>query len=163
VTVWDWERGEIVSTMEASAAFAVFDPTGGRIATSRRAEGIADVWDAQTGERLATFAAPAVIGDLTFSPNGTTVATGHADGTVRLWDPDTGVQQLVLHGDGGRVVNVLFSPDGTQLGSVGADGMLRVWALDLDELIAIANTRLTRTLSDDECRQYLHLERCPTN
>jgi hypothetical protein len=27
--------------------------------------------------------------------------------------------------------------------------------------VAIANDRLTRGFTDDECRQYLHLERCP--
>lgn len=32
-------------------------------------------------------------------------------------------------------------------------------ALDLDDLIAIATTRLTRGFSADECIQYLHLER----
>ena len=42
------------------------------------------------------------------------------------------------------------------------DGIVRVWALDLDDLIAIAHDRLTRTLSDDECRHYLHRERCPS-
>ena len=42
------------------------------------------------------------------------------------------------------------------------DGLVRVWALDLDELIAIATDRLTRTLTEDECRQFLHVERCPT-
>ena len=47
------------------------------------------------------------------------------------------------------------------LASVGDDGLVRVWALDLDELIAIATDRLTRTLTEDECRQYLHVERCP--
>ena len=47
------------------------------------------------------------------------------------------------------------------LASIGDDGIARVWALDLDDLIAIANDRLTRGFSEDECRQYLHLERCP--
>lgn len=32
-------------------------------------------------------------------------------------------------------------------------------ALDLDDLIAIATTRLTRGFSADECIQYLHLKR----
>ena len=49
-----------------------------------------------------------------------------------------------------------FSPDGKRLASAAPDGVVRVWALDLDELIAIAEDELTRGLTDDECRQYLH-------
>jgi hypothetical protein len=48
------------------------------------------------------------------------------------------------------------------LASQTDDGVVHLWALDLDDLIAIANDRLTRQLSDDECRQYLHLESCPS-
>jgi hypothetical protein len=36
--------------------------------------------------------------------------------------------------------------------------LVRVWALDLDVLIDIARTKVTRELTDDECRQYLHQE-----
>ena len=42
-----------------------------------------------------------------------------------------------------------------ELASVDEDGLVRVWALDLDDLITIAKDRLTRTLTDAECRQYL--------
>lgn len=30
-----------------------------------------------------------------------------------------------------------------------------------DELTELAHTRLTRTLTGEECRQYLHVETCP--
>ncbi len=33
---------------------------------------------------------------------------------------------------------------------------MRVWALDLDDLIEIAEREVTRTLTEQECRQYLH-------
>ncbi|MDQ3738481.1 MAG: winged helix-turn-helix domain-containing protein [Actinomycetota bacterium] len=161
VTIWDWERGAVVSTIDTSASLVVFDPTGTRIATSRRVEGIADVWNAQTGERVATLTSVSPIGDIRFGPEGTSVATGHTDGTVRLWDPDTGVQQLTLDASRTPIRAVRFSTDGSRLATVDYHGLARVWALDLDDLIAIATDRLTRALSDDECRQYLHLERCP--
>ena len=43
-----------------------------------------------------------------------------------------------------------------------AAGVVRIWALDLDELIGIAKRKLTRTLTTPECREYLHVDRCPT-
>jgi len=36
------------------------------------------------------------------------------------------------------------------------------WFLDLDDLIAIAHEEVPRTLTDKECRQYLHAEQCPS-
>jgi hypothetical protein len=44
--------------------------------------------------------------------------------------------------------------------SVESDGVVRVWALDLGELIAIAKDELTRGLTDEDCRQYLHQPSC---
>jgi WD40 repeat protein len=160
VTIWDWARGDAVATIDATAQRVVFDPTGTHIATNRLVEGIVDVWDVETGERVTSLAAPSAVGALTYGLDGTTLATGHADGTVRLWDPDAGTQRLVLPADDGRIVQVVFDPEGSRLASVSEDGLVRVWTLELDDLITVAEQRLTRTLSDEECRQYLHIERC---
>ncbi len=43
----------------------------------------------------------------------------------------------------------------------GREGMVRVWALDIDDLLAIAQQKVTRSLTEDECRQYLHVDACP--
>ena len=99
---------------------------------------------------------------MTWSQDGARVATSGADGTVRVWDARTGVPILVLRGHGSQVgLNPLlarrFEPR-----SSGPDGVVRIWALDLDDLIAIAERNVTRELTEPECREYLHLDACPT-
>jgi hypothetical protein len=47
------------------------------------------------------------------------------------------------------------------LASQDRRGTVRVWALDIDDLLEIARQEVTRSLTNEECRQYLHVERCP--
>ena len=62
----------------------------------------------------------------------------------------------MLPGDGDVIVDIAISPDGTKLATSGFIPFVRVWALDLDDLIEIAEGELTRDLTEEECRQYLH-------
>jgi WD40 repeat protein len=68
---------------------------------------------------------------------------------------------LTLTGHTAGISGVSFSPDGTRLATSSADGTVRVYLLNIEELIALAKSRVTRTLTDEECRQYLRLEACP--
>jgi WD40 repeat protein len=164
VNIWDWERGEVVRTIEALAQRAIYDPTGALIATTAGVDGVAEIWDSETGQKIATLAGhTGGVEAVAFSADGTRLASAGADGTVRLWDPRAGEQLLVLRGHAGLVSSVSFSPDVSRLASVGADGYVRVWALDLDDLIEIAEGELTRTFTDVECRQYLHVPNCPSS
>jgi WD40 repeat protein len=159
--VWDWRSDEAVTTITTPASRVVFDPSGERIASSS-GEGVAKVWDVRTGDELATLEGhTGRVLDVAFSPDGASIATAGADGTVRLWDADGGSQPLVLRGHRLAVGTVVFSPDGSKLASVSFDGTARVWALDLDDLIDIATSKLTRTLTHEECRQFLHVDSCP--
>jgi WD40 repeat protein len=66
------------------------------------------------------------------SPDGTILAAGYQDGSVRLWSMDTGEQLTVLEGHEDRVVSLAFSPDGTLLASGGTDGTVRLWGVPGD-------------------------------
>jgi WD40 repeat protein len=167
VVTWDWRSGEVEPIIDTPAAFALASPTGRLVATTSRqgtltgSGGPVEVWDPAAGRRVATLAGSAgVVLDVAFSADGSRLATSGQDGTVRIWDPASGEELLVLRGQY-PAFSVAFSPDGSQLASVGSDGVVRVWALDLAELVQIAEDELTRTLTDEECQRYLHVERCP--
>ncbi len=161
VRIWEWERNVVTRTLETEAEVSVFDPSGSKIATADP-RGDVRVWNVRSGAILATLAGhTGGVSDVAFSPDGSRIATGGFDGNVRLFDADSGRQHLMLRGHTLNISSVAFSPDGTKLASESADGILRIWALDLDDLIQIAKQELTRGLTLDECRRYLHLERCP--
>jgi len=162
--IWDWARGRILHTIDAESDFpqVEFDPTGPRVALTGSG-GRVEIWNAETGEREAVLAGhPGVVNDIAFSPDGARIATASEDGRVQLFDAETGAPQLVLPALGCAVEGLSFGPDGTKLASSSWCDGVRIWALDIDDLLEIADREAGRSLTDEECRQYLHVDRCPS-
>jgi WD40 repeat protein len=61
-----------------------------------------------------------------FSPDGTRLAAGGADGAVRVYDVATGKRLLALEQHADWVTGLAFSPDGTRLASASRDKSARV-------------------------------------
>ncbi|MYF91008.1 MAG: T9SS type A sorting domain-containing protein [Gemmatimonadetes bacterium] len=64
-----------------------------------------------------------------FSPDGTLLASGSEDDTVKLWDVATKTNIATLEGHTDYVYSVAFSPDGTLLASGSEDDTVKLWGI----------------------------------
>jgi WD40 repeat protein len=72
-----------------------------------------------------------------FAPDGTRLASGSKDRTLRLWDTVSGECSAVLHGHKEDVWSCAFAPNGTHLASGSDDQTLRLWDTASGECLAI--------------------------
>jgi WD40 repeat protein len=154
IEVWHWpagwQSGEIAHSLpETTSSSLAFDPSGERIATVHVTLTSAQVWDLASDTVNELDRGSGAAQDVAWSPDGALIATAGADGVIRLWEAETGVFRLALHGHSTGVDKVRFSPDGSKLASVAPDGTLRIWALDLDDLIDLAWGKLSREFIHD--------------
>jgi len=112
-------------------------PDGQRV-TSVGIDGHVFVWDvgehkdAQLVHHFATaFTRLRLVG---FSGDGQTVAIGHRDGIVRLWQAATGEASLSLMGNTGLIFALALSKDGRMLATGGKEGRLSLWGLPTGEV-----------------------------
>jgi WD40 repeat protein len=151
---------------ENVAGSVTYSPDGALLLTPgsdpETQEGTVIIWDADTGDEVKTLRGhPGPVFDATFSPDGSLIASGAGE-DVRVWDAATGTEAVqLIHGES-IIYEVAFDPAGSRLVSTSdLVGLVRVWALDVDDLIQIAEDRLTRTFTAAECEIY-DIDPCPT-
>src|SRR2546423_461098 len=80
-----------------------------------------------SAEQSATLKGGGVVWDVVFSLDGKRIASGSEDRTIRVWDAQTGKEQLSLKGHTDIVRSVCFSPDGKRIASASYDNIVKVW------------------------------------
>ena len=155
VSVVERSSGQVRHRLPADSELVAVSPDSRQLATMQD-DGDVVLWDLDTGvrvRRLIGHVGP--VWDMAYSPDGRQLATSGQDATVRLWDLEAETRSLVLRGHDKVVLSVRFSPSGDRLVTASGDGTVRIWAVALDDLVRLASSRLTRALTDDECRRYL--------
>jgi WD40 repeat protein len=126
-----------------------WSPDGTRIVTGSHVQssvsgalgGALRMWDAITGAELATLTRPGQgpVRAVAWSPDGTRIAAGCGEETVRIWDAADGSELLTLAGGKGTAWALAWSPDGSRIvagsnawgtavsGAAGLVGTLTIW------------------------------------
>ena len=164
--IWDTVTGKLLLVLSNEGVFVsgiAYSPDGKWIATTSN-DATVKIWDAETGKLLNTLTGhTGPTFGVTFSPDGRYLASTSVDGTVKIWNVADNFtsQPLTLYGHTGTIYRVAFSPDGTRLVTASRDGTARVHAFEMEDLVALAKSRLTRELTQNECQKYFHVDVCP--
>ncbi|RSM55833.1 hypothetical protein DMB66_35195 [Actinoplanes sp. ATCC 53533] len=141
-----------------------YSPDGRTIATGGD-DGNIRIWNANGKEQpriLRGHRGP--VWSVAFRPDGRQIVSAGHDSSERIWDTATGEELVSLRGHGAFVEQAQFGPDETLITAHG-DGTIRLTRCavcgPINHVRAIADAHVTRPLSADERRSYLH-EQGPT-
>ncbi|MDZ8050142.1 MAG: protein kinase domain-containing protein [Aulosira sp. ZfuVER01] len=148
VKLWDVNTGKEICTLtghQLQVSSVAFSPQGQLLASASFDRTIC-LWQLPTtGEfknrpncsLLGTFSGHAwAVLTIAFSPDGTILATGSDDNTIKLWEVNTGQVITTLLGHSWSVVAVTFTADGTMLISASRDRTVKLWKVSTAEEIA---------------------------
>jgi WD40 repeat protein len=105
--------------------------------------------DLMTGKETQCLHPATGVTSVVYSPDGTALATGSEDGTVRLWDAASGNELRVLRGHARRIYCIAFSPNGKTLVSGGLDRTSRFWNVSTGELLRKTDWQPASARRDD--------------
>ena len=164
VRVWDLASGCELRTLSGHSHWvnAVAVTPDGKLAVSASADQTLKVWEMGSGRELRTLNGHnGSVNAVAVTPDGWRVASAGEDNTVRIWDLAGGRELITLQAHERAVNGVTWSPDGKCLLSAGADRKIHIYAMDMDLLLSLVRSLVTRNLTPEECQKYLHLDEVP--
>ena len=153
VGVWDLDTGRHLAWLDGHlAAVNAVAPAGPGRALSGGDDFAVIHWDTTSGEPLHRFEGHrSKVIALDYSPETKLAASASWDGTVGLWDLETGASLGFLRA-GSPVNDIAFLKEGQELLSAGHDGTIRRWDVAESKLVRVERRHgfgINRLLVDD--------------
>ena len=112
-----------------------YSPDGELLAITERRGFL--LYDPETLTQVAHLAGEfGALWTITFSPDGTLLASAGGDSNIRLWNIATQEQIHAFTAHNSAVRSIDFGPDGTFLASASYDGTVRVWNIEKKRQVA---------------------------
>ena len=161
--VFDTETGELlvdVTDSKYNGLAAGFSPDGTDLIVGLNRLYVLDVAMLRSGAsideavRLELPGHESLVLRVAVSPDGSMAATGSPNEPLKLWNLTTGRRIAEFGGVTPFAHDGAFHPTRPWLMVAISPNQIRIHTLDLDELVAIAETRLSRPMTEEECQQY---------
>lgn len=78
---------------------------------------------------------------ITFSPDGSRIATAGRDQTAKVWDAVAGQELFTLEQHTRAINSIVYSPDGEMLATGGDDGFVILWNAEFGTRISVLNSK----------------------
>jgi WD40 repeat protein len=132
VRVWDLATGKeriVLRSLDSPQPFwcVAFSPDSKTLATASGLD--VQLFDTSTFTARATLTHVSSVRAMAYSPDGKLFATGQSDGSVRLFDTESGRERTALAGQTSSITSITFAANGKTLAATATTGATRVWQL----------------------------------